>query len=199
MSATTCASCPPATWRRTSWKACSTWSCPVSREDLEHPSHAVTKVADALPGFGIVAAVLGIVITMALLGEGSQAEIGHRRRRPGGHLPRDSRRLRLRRPAGGRPGARCQGRVEPVRGDQGLPGRFRFRHAAFAAVEFGRKVLLPIGRPSPSSSRPCAPLSGGTVDRWTITSRSSSSASSAMPPATTAARGRSPSPTSPRR
>ena len=28
---TTCASCPPATWRRTSWKACSTWSCPVSR------------------------------------------------------------------------------------------------------------------------------------------------------------------------
>ena len=47
------------------------------KEDLEHPSHAVTKVADALPGFGIVAAVLGIVITMALLGEGSQAEIGH--------------------------------------------------------------------------------------------------------------------------
>ena len=46
------------------------------KEDLEHPSHAVTKVADALPGFGIVAAVLGIVITMALLGEGSQAEIG---------------------------------------------------------------------------------------------------------------------------
>ncbi len=37
----------------------------------------MTKVADALPGFGIVAAVLGIVITMALLGEGSQAEIGH--------------------------------------------------------------------------------------------------------------------------
>ncbi|MDO2271254.1 flagellar motor stator protein MotA, partial [Escherichia coli] len=29
------------------------------KEDLEHPSHAVTKVADALPGFGIVAAVLG--------------------------------------------------------------------------------------------------------------------------------------------
>ncbi|WP_438881904.1 MotA/TolQ/ExbB proton channel family protein, partial [Bacillus cereus group sp. Bce001] len=47
------------------------------KEDLEHPSHAVTKVADALPGFGIVAAVLGIVTTMALLGEGSQAEISH--------------------------------------------------------------------------------------------------------------------------
>lgn len=32
------------------------------------PSHALTKVADALPGFGIVAAVLGIVITMQSLG-----------------------------------------------------------------------------------------------------------------------------------
>ncbi|AGI26306.1 flagellar motor stator protein MotA [Pseudomonas sp. MT3] len=47
------------------------------KEDLDHPAHAVTRVADALPGFGIVAAVLGIVITMALLGQGSQAEIGH--------------------------------------------------------------------------------------------------------------------------
>lgn len=47
------------------------------KEELEHPSHAVTRVADGLPGFGIVAAVLGIVITMALLGQGSQAEIGH--------------------------------------------------------------------------------------------------------------------------
>ncbi|WP_444997326.1 flagellar motor stator protein MotA [Aliikangiella sp. IMCC44359] len=32
------------------------------------PSHALGKVADALPGFGIVAAVLGIVITMQSLG-----------------------------------------------------------------------------------------------------------------------------------
>jgi len=32
------------------------------------PSHALSKVADALPGFGIVAAVLGIVITMQSLG-----------------------------------------------------------------------------------------------------------------------------------
>lgn len=32
------------------------------------PAHAVHKVADALPGFGIVAAVLGIVITMQSLG-----------------------------------------------------------------------------------------------------------------------------------
>ena len=37
-------------------------------EELGHPYHAVTKVADGLPGFGIVAAVLGIVITMKDLG-----------------------------------------------------------------------------------------------------------------------------------
>ncbi len=37
---------------------------------------ALTKVADALPGFGIVAAVMGIVITMGALG-GPPAELGH--------------------------------------------------------------------------------------------------------------------------
>ncbi len=36
--------------------------------ELEEPANAVHKVADALPGFGIVAAVLGIVITMQSLG-----------------------------------------------------------------------------------------------------------------------------------
>ena len=33
------------------------------------PAHALQQVADALPGFGIVAAVLGIVITMGMLGD----------------------------------------------------------------------------------------------------------------------------------
>jgi len=37
-------------------------------EQFEEPVHAVSSVADALPGFGIVAAVLGIVITMQFLG-----------------------------------------------------------------------------------------------------------------------------------
>ncbi|MCY1283849.1 Chemotaxis protein LafT [compost metagenome] len=46
------------------------------KEELEHPSHAVTRVADALPGFGIVAAVLGIVVTMAMLGEAEQTALG---------------------------------------------------------------------------------------------------------------------------
>lgn len=45
-------------------------------EEAEQPAHAIYKVADSLPGFGIVAAVLGIVITMGSLG-GDTAEIGH--------------------------------------------------------------------------------------------------------------------------
>lgn len=36
--------------------------------ELHEPSHAIARIADALPGFGIVAAVLGIVITMQKLG-----------------------------------------------------------------------------------------------------------------------------------
>lgn len=41
------------------------------------PTHALSSVADALPGLGIVAAVLGIVVTMGALG-GPPAEIGHK-------------------------------------------------------------------------------------------------------------------------
>src|SRR5690554_1668274 len=46
------------------------------KEELELPAHSIGRVADSLPGYGIVAAVLGIVITMALLGEANQAAIG---------------------------------------------------------------------------------------------------------------------------
>ncbi|TVS18339.1 MAG: flagellar motor stator protein MotA [Gammaproteobacteria bacterium] len=43
--------------------------------DVAEPGHALNRVADALPGFGIVAAVLGIVNTMQALG-GPVEEIG---------------------------------------------------------------------------------------------------------------------------
>lgn len=46
------------------------------QHELEEPAHSVNKVADALPGFGIVAAVMGIVVTMRSLG-GPVEEIGH--------------------------------------------------------------------------------------------------------------------------
>jgi chemotaxis protein MotA len=64
----------------------------VSMHDLDHmmetdmevhhaekavPVQAMTTVADALPGLGIVAAVLGIIITMGALG-GPPEEVGHK-------------------------------------------------------------------------------------------------------------------------
>lgn len=49
----------------------------VQHHDANLPISALTTVADALPGLGIVAAVLGVVITMQALG-GPPAEIGHK-------------------------------------------------------------------------------------------------------------------------
>jgi chemotaxis protein MotA len=45
-------------------------------KEAAEPGHAVQKVADALPGFGIVAAVLGIVNTMAAIEGADTATIG---------------------------------------------------------------------------------------------------------------------------
>jgi chemotaxis protein MotA len=49
----------------------------ILEEEHHQPTMALQKVADALPGFGIVAAVLGIVITMGHI-DGPPAEIGHK-------------------------------------------------------------------------------------------------------------------------
>lgn len=45
-------------------------------EEALKPSQIITTVGDAMPGFGIVAAVLGVVITMGSIG-GKPEEIGH--------------------------------------------------------------------------------------------------------------------------
>jgi chemotaxis protein MotA len=47
-------------------------------KEAAEPAHAVQKVADALPGFGIVAAVLGIVDTMAGIATSDTAQIGEK-------------------------------------------------------------------------------------------------------------------------
>ena len=49
----------------------------VHHQESGRPIAALTTVADALPGLGIVAAVLGVVITMGALG-GPPEEIGHK-------------------------------------------------------------------------------------------------------------------------
>lgn len=48
----------------------------VQKEEETLPSKALTTMGDALPGLGIVAAVLGIVITMGHI-DGPPSEIGH--------------------------------------------------------------------------------------------------------------------------
>jgi chemotaxis protein MotA len=49
----------------------------VHHQDSSQPVAALSTVADSLPGLGIVAAVLGVVITMGALG-GPPEEIGHK-------------------------------------------------------------------------------------------------------------------------
>lgn len=49
----------------------------IHHHGISAPVRSLTTVADALPGLGIVAAVLGIVITMGALG-GPPEEIGHK-------------------------------------------------------------------------------------------------------------------------
>jgi chemotaxis protein MotA len=49
----------------------------VHHHEATEPVSALTTMADSLPGLGIVAAVLGVVITMGALG-GPKEEIGHR-------------------------------------------------------------------------------------------------------------------------
>lgn len=44
-----------------------------AHEEEHHAAHAVGNVADALPGLGIVAAVLGVVHTMSILDQGTMA------------------------------------------------------------------------------------------------------------------------------
>jgi chemotaxis protein MotA len=47
-------------------------------KESAEPAHAVQRVSDALPGFGIVAAVLGIVNTMGAIEGASTTMIGHK-------------------------------------------------------------------------------------------------------------------------
>lgn len=48
----------------------------ATEEENHAPVNVLSRTSDAMPGFGIVAAVLGIVVTMASIG-GPVAEIGH--------------------------------------------------------------------------------------------------------------------------
>lgn len=48
----------------------------VFDHEMGHTAHVVQTTGDAMPGFGIVAAVLGVIVTMGSIG-GDPAQIGH--------------------------------------------------------------------------------------------------------------------------
>jgi len=48
----------------------------TAHNEAKVPAEAVQTVGDAMPGFGIVAAVLGVIITMSLIGTGKPEQIG---------------------------------------------------------------------------------------------------------------------------
>ena len=48
----------------------------TQQEESSHPPQALAKVGDAMPALGIVAAVMGIIVTMSYL-DGPPAELGH--------------------------------------------------------------------------------------------------------------------------
>ncbi len=60
----------------------------VHHAEAMEPVSALTTVADALPGLGIVAAVLGVVITMGSLGRPSGADRRKSCGGAGGHVSR---------------------------------------------------------------------------------------------------------------
>lgn len=116
--------------------------------EAEVPAHAVQTMADALPGFGIVAAVLGIVVTMANLSEDT-SEVGVH---VAGALVGTFLGILL-----------CYGFIGPLA--SAMEGRVREDGKAFecvkvgllanlrgynpkVAVEFARKVLSSTSRPS---------------------------------------------------
>jgi len=119
------------------------------KEELEHPAHAVAKIADGLPAMGIVAAVLGIVITMSALATASNAEIGEK---VGTALVGTFLGILA---AYGFFGPLSAALEHDAKEEQNLYESIKATLVASAsgmpptlAVEFGRKVLLPAHRPS---------------------------------------------------
>ena len=118
-------------------------------------ANAIQKMADGLPAFGIVAAVMGVVHTMAGRRAARRARQDDRRRARR-HLPRHPARVWLRRSARG--SAQREGpRRKPFQCVKAVLLASMSGYAPPVAVEFGRKVLFTADRPSfKGSTRPSA-------------------------------------------
>ena len=79
------------------------------KHESESVAHAITNMADGLPAFGIVAAVLGVIVTMGSIRATGSARRTHRRR-PCWNIPWRPDGLWRRRPDGPKPNQLCRGR-----------------------------------------------------------------------------------------
>ncbi len=95
-----------------------------------HGAHALQTIADALPALGIVAAVLGVIKTMAHIDQPPAVLGADDRRRAGRHVSRHSARLRPCRAVRGQAQGRRRGGGEVLRGDPGRAGRAPARQRA---------------------------------------------------------------------
>ena len=130
----------------------------VHHREAQEPIAALKTMADALPGLGIVAAVLGVVITMGALGRAQGGDRQPRGGGPGGHVSGHSAVLWNFRAAG-------LGHEQAERG-----GEPYFGFSAHGALGFikGLSPMMAVElarRAIPTSVRPTLPGNGGGLPR----------------------------------
>jgi chemotaxis protein MotA len=116
----------------------------------EVPIQAVAKLADGLPAFGIVAAVMGVVHTMESVGHAAGRTGQADRRCAGRHLPRHPAGLRLRRSAATLLEQKLHESTKMFQCMKVTLLASLNGYAPQVAVEFGRKVLYSTERPASS-------------------------------------------------
>jgi chemotaxis protein MotA len=112
------------------------------------PVHCVSKVADGVPAFGIVVAVMGVVNVMGSVGAAAGGAGQDDRRRAGRHLPRHPAFLRLRRADRRQLEQKMEEGGKIYQCMKVVLLASMNGYAPQVAVEFGRKVLYSPDRPS---------------------------------------------------
>ena len=120
----------------------------VHHHSATQPVSALSTMADSLPGLGIVAAVLGVVITMGASGRPSRRNRQESRRRSGGNVPRHSAVLRPGRPIAANMAKIAEEEHAFLYGSRVLMVSFLKGTAPIMAVEVARRAVPGHLRPS---------------------------------------------------
>ena len=179
----------------------------VHHDEALKPAAALTKVGDALPGLGIVAAVLGIVITMGHIDGPPRRSATTSARRWSARSSAFSCRTASASRSPRASKQRVDERAVLLHLHQGRPAGRLQGHPPAIAVEFARRVLPHDVRPTFNETEQFCKAAGkaGKADdrRWPHDAQDQGTADHhhqeerrTAKPATTAARGRWPTPTS---